>query len=145
MGDLCNVKVGPSALKKSHIAIGVDGMVPILRPSSLTARQIDTGDTDRTADTVAEQFDAWRVRAGDLLVVRVGRVEKAAIVLPEHHGYLIDSNPTRLRVEPEIVAPRFLLEFLLRGTSVDQIRATATVNWKENASPPPRRKCLPHC
>lgn len=128
LGDLCDIKIGPSNLKKSHIIAGDDGVVPVLRPRNLHTRRIDTDGMDRTTRAVAEQFRAWHVYADDLLLVRVGQVQKAAIVGPEHSGYLIDSNLTRLRTKPDIIAPQFLLEFLLRGTSVDQIRATATVN-----------------
>ncbi|WP_225730512.1 MULTISPECIES: type I restriction-modification system subunit M/S [unclassified Nocardia] len=132
LGDLCDIKVGPSSLKKSDITAAADGVVPVLRPRNLHPRRIDAEGMDRTTRVVAERFATWKVDVDDLLLVRVGQVQNAAIVGPEHHGWLIDSNLTRLRAKPDTIAPqflpRFLLEFLLRGTSVDQIRATATVN-----------------
>ncbi|MGW5141712.1 N-6 DNA methylase [Nocardia beijingensis] len=127
LGDLCDIKIGPSTLTKSHVSIGDDGVVPILRPRNLDTRRIDTDRVDRATLAVAEQFATWQICAGDLLLVRVGQVQNAAIVGPDHHGCLIDSNLTRLRPKPDTITPQFLLEFLLRGTSVDQIRATATV------------------
>ncbi|MFI5782700.1 N-6 DNA methylase [Nocardia sp. NPDC051570] len=128
LGELCDIKVGPSNLKKSSITVGDDGVVPVIRPRNLDTRRIDTEGMDRTTRAVADQFAIWQVQVGDLLLVRVGQVQKATIVGPEHHGCLIDSNLIRLRTKPDTIAPRFLLEFLLRDTSVDHIRATATVN-----------------
>jgi hypothetical protein len=128
LGDLCDRKAGPSDLKKSDIATGDDGVVPVLRPRNLKTRRIDTDDLDRTTRAVAERFAACQVDVGDLLLVRVGQVQNAAIVGRDHRGWLIDSNITRLRTNQDLVLPQFLLEFLLRRTSVDQIRATATVN-----------------
>ncbi|MEU1205531.1 N-6 DNA methylase [Nocardia sp. NPDC005825] len=128
LGDFCDIKVGPSKLKKSDLTHGDDGVVPVLRPSNLQPRRIITDEMLRTPSEKAAIFSDWRVEADDLLLVRVGPVERAAIASPEHHGWLIDSNLTRLRVDPKTIVPRFLLEFLLRGTSINQIRAAATVN-----------------
>ncbi|WP_187686776.1 N-6 DNA methylase [Nocardia wallacei] len=127
LGDVCDIKVGPSNLKNSHITAGEDAVVPVLRPRNLDPRRIDIDRVDRTTHAVAQRFATSRVQVDDLLLVRVGQVQTAAIVGPEHSGCLIDSNLTRLRTDPDTIAPRFLLEFLLRDTSVDQIRATATV------------------
>lgn len=128
LGDLCDIKAGPSKLRSSEFTTGDDGVVGVLRPRNLHPRQINTSDMARTTRSVANQFAAWDVEQNDLLHVRVGKVENLAIVGPEHHGYLIDSNLTRLRPNPDTVVPRYLLEFLLRGANIDQIRATATVN-----------------
>lgn len=128
LGDLCEIKVGPSSLNKSHIAAGDAGAVGVIRPRNVHSRRIDTDGVDQVTEEVAQQFANWQLAADDLLVVRVGQVQKVALVGSEHGGWLIDTNLTRLRVDPETVAPRFLLEFLLRATSVNQIRATATVN-----------------
>ncbi len=135
LGEICDIKVGPSALKRSSMV--ADGPVSILGPTNLQLRRIDTHEIDRTTPEVAQKFADWRVRKDDLLLVRVGQVQKAAIAAEEHSGYLINSNLTRLRMKEDkavIVISRYLLEYLLRDTSIRHMLATATVNVASSMS-----------
>ncbi|MFD4434269.1 restriction endonuclease subunit S, partial [Nocardia sp. NPDC058497] len=127
--ELCDIKAGPSRLKRSLMVTGDDARVPVLRPSSLKARHISGEGLDRTTEKVAWNFADYGLLADDILVVRVGQVQDAAIVGENMDGWLFDSNLTRLRVRPDVeVEPRYLLEFLLCRRTSDRIRATASVH-----------------
>lgn len=129
LGELCEIKAGPSRLKRSLMATGDGARIPVLRPSSLEARHIRRLGLDRTTEAVARDFADYGLRADDLLVVRVGQVQDVAIVGEDMDGWLFDSNLTRLRVRTGVeVQPRYLLEFLLSRRTSDRIRATASVH-----------------
>ncbi len=96
------------------------------RPPNLVSRRIDTESLDRITLDKADEFAVHRLEADDILVVRVGSVGRAAVTGADHRGFLIGSNLIRLRSDPDSVLPRFLFEFLQRGTTIERIRAIAT-------------------
>ncbi|WP_218716451.1 N-6 DNA methylase [Nocardia sp. MH4] len=129
LGDLCEIKAGPSRLTRARIVTGDDATVPVLRPSSLEARRINTDGLDRTTDEIAADFADYILEADDILVVRVGQVQDAAMTASPMSGWLYDSNLTRLRLPSDgPLDPRYLLEFLLSRRTSDRIRATASVH-----------------
>ncbi|MEV0337147.1 N-6 DNA methylase [Nocardia sp. NPDC050717] len=139
LAEICRLTMGPSALRQSHLAESGQGGLPILRPRNIDQRRISTDGLDVATPMATSEFKEWVTSGGDIVLVRAGQIHKAALVEGDFTG-LIDSNLVRLRVrtvaeqrslgseEPVEVDPRYLLEFLLRGAGIAQIRATASVN-----------------
>lgn len=110
---------------------GGDGL-PVLRIPNVVAERISTEDLKFTALSDAE-VDAYRLRAGDLLVIRTNgnpRYVGRTAVVPEHEGtWLYASYLIRLRVRMGLVIPSFLHEAMrserARQTMQGAIRTSA--------------------
>ncbi len=98
--------------------------VPVIMPKDLAAGAVRTATIARVAEARVARLARYRLRPGDLLVARRGKVGRWALVTAAEDGWICGTGCLRVRLGPG-VEPRYLIQFL---------RWPATVGWlEENA------------
>ena len=98
--------------------------IPVVMPKDLADGGVETSTIARVTEEKAAQLGRYRVRPGDLLLARRGRIGPCALVTGTEDGWVCGTGCLRLRLGPG-VEPRYLLQYL---------RWPATVGWlEENA------------
>jgi type I restriction enzyme S subunit len=95
--------------------------VPYVRPSEIENGRIILADIRYTTREIANQYSRASLKSGDLILTIVGTIGAVAIVPDELEGGNITQSSCRLRVDPRLIDPAFLLQALRSGCISDQI------------------------
>ena len=116
------LQTGPfgSQLKASEY---VEQGIPVVMPQDIVGGRIRLGATARVSDTKALALARYRLRAGDVILARRGNLSKAALVVPEHEGWLCGTGCQRIRLDSSKVDSAFFSHYL---------RLRETTRWLES-------------
>lgn len=120
LGDVCEVKTGPSGNKRLLRSEQQDA-VPLLRPSDIKAHRIATSGLD-TIDlqTAQKQLTQYLLQPGDLVFSRIEGLGYRAVVGPGQHGWAFGTSLTRLRPSADLRAD-YLHYYLGQRTVQDEL------------------------
>lgn len=123
LGDVCDVKSGPSGALKGFDAVA-DG-VPLVMPRDLAYNRI-AGEPARIESTALDRLASYQLRVNDIICVRTGELGNQAIVEKPQDGWLFGGGCLRLRPNPDQVIPRYLLYLLGLASTRDWVRRNST-------------------
>lgn len=113
VGDLCQrceIQPGPSGTLLAAADYVAEG-VPLVRASDIRDGGIARNPKARVSDWTAYRLRNYRLRPGDILLVRIGETSRFGIVTDRENGWLMGNTCIRLRPGPE-VTPKFLAYYL---------------------------------
>ncbi|MEU0223784.1 restriction endonuclease subunit S [Streptomyces sp. NPDC006284] len=120
LGDLCAVTASPSSDLFTELAYDVDG-TPVVTPA-------DIGDSQRIDPEALRQVPAtitglkrFRLRSGDLVIVRLGGVGRVALVDEATDGCVYHSSCIRIRPDSKRVDPVYLAAYLAHPPVVAEL------------------------
>lgn len=120
LGDLCEITASPSSDLFATLAVSAVG-TPVVTPADITdAQRISTEALRRLPDAPAG-VERYRLRPGDLVLVRLGNVGKVALLDAEVDGWVYHSSCIRIRPDGERVNPVYLAAYLAHPPVVDQL------------------------
>lgn len=120
LGDLCAVTASPSSDLFTELALDVEG-TPVVTPADITdAQRIDPEALRQVPDTVTS-LERFRLRPGDLVMVRLGGVGKVALVDEAAEGWVYHSSCIRIRPDAERVDPLYLAAYLAHPPVVAEL------------------------
>ena len=107
-----------------HASDYVADGIPVVMPRDLAGNVISAEISSHVSPETAQRLDRYRLRAGDILFARRGRIGRCALVTPAQDGWLCGTGCLRARLA-SCVDPQFLIQV---------IQWPATVTWlTENA------------
>jgi type I restriction enzyme, S subunit len=126
LGDCCDVQHGPSGsvLKTSHYVLN---QIPVVLAENVGDDIIPAATKTISAET-ARRLERYRLRPGDIVLVRIGVTTRFTTVSREHDGWVLGWSCLRLRVRsndpPEHLEPSYLACYLahpaVQGWLVDK-------------------------
>jgi len=81
--------------------------VPYVRPTEIQNDIIQVADLRRTSSKIAEKYHRSSLEANDIILSIVGTIGKVALVPPELIGANITQSSSRIRLQRELILPRF--------------------------------------
>lgn len=125
--ELCEIQAGPSYTRLRSDVRTPNGSVPVVMPRHLRDRRIVAVDTDKVTGEIARELANFQLAVNDIVCVRAGSMGDPALVEQQQAGWLFGTNLLRLRIiEPEIVAPHFLLGVISSRATRDWIRSKSS-------------------
>jgi type I restriction enzyme, S subunit len=129
LGDCCDIRPGPSGsvLKTSDYVL--DG-IPVVRAENVGDDIVPDATRTVSAETVG-RLERYRLRPGDVLLVRIGVTTRFATASLEHDGWVLGGSCLLLRVLSNVspeggLAPGYLACYLaqpaVQGWLADQTR-----------------------
>jgi type I restriction enzyme S subunit len=119
LGDICAVTASPSSDLFTELGLDVDG-VPVVTPADITdAQRIDPEALRQVPDITG--LERFRLRSGDLVIVRLGGVGKVALVDEAADGWVYHSSCIRIRPDSERVDPVYLAAYLAHPPVVGEL------------------------
>ena len=97
--------------------------VPVAMPRDLVAGRVETAAIARVAEERAEKLARYRVRPGDLLVARRGKLGRSALVTAAEDGWVCGTG-CLVRLGPG-AEPRYLIQYLAWPATVGWLAANA--------------------
>ncbi len=85
--------------------------VPVVMPRDLAGNVISDANISRVSPEKAEQLSRYRLRPGDIIMARRGKIGRCALVTATADGWLCGTGCLRVRLAPP-VAPGFLVQLL---------------------------------
>ena len=98
--------------------------VPVAMPRDLVAGRVETAAIARVAEGRAAKLDRYRVRPGDLILARRGKLGRSALVTAAEDGWVCGTGCLRVRLGPG-AEPRYLIQYLAWPATVDWLAANA--------------------
>ncbi|WP_026400500.1 N-6 DNA methylase [Actinomadura rifamycini] len=123
LGELCLIRMGPP-----RIASGAGDGVPLVTAKQIKDRRIHEKDLQYASHRFVETSPQYRLRSGDIVCVRTGAINRAALVSTAHEGWVLGGGCLLLRPGPD-VRPGYLLHYLNHPQAVDWVvrRASGSV------------------
>jgi type I restriction enzyme S subunit len=119
LGDICAVTASPSSDLFTELGPDVDG-IPVVTPADITdAQRIDREALRQVPEITG--LERFRLRPGDLVIVRLGGVGKVALVDEAADGWVYHSSCIRIRPDSERVAPVYLAAYLAHPPVVAEL------------------------
>ncbi|MEU5179972.1 restriction endonuclease subunit S [Streptomyces longwoodensis] len=119
LGDICAVTASPSSDLFTDLGPDVDG-TPVVTPADITdAQRIDREALRQVPDMTG--LERFRLRPGDLVIVRLGGVGKAALVDEAADGWVYHSSCIRIRPDSERVDSVYLAAYLAHPPVVAEL------------------------
>jgi type I restriction enzyme M protein len=109
---LCTIQAGPTGSRISTKVCSPDGEVPVVAAAHLSHRRIIGESEKKLPQHVADSLHKHRLRAGDILCVRSGKIGHAALVTSAEEGWIFQTNLLRLHDFTDAVDPRYLVAYL---------------------------------
>lgn len=120
LGDLCQVTPSPSSDLFTELSAEAEG-TPVVTPADITsARQVDVQALRRLPIT-ATGLERYRLRPGDLVLVRLGGVGRIALVNDRDEEWIYHSSCIRIRPDTSRVDPVYLAAYLAHPPVVDEL------------------------
>ncbi|MEU3523444.1 restriction endonuclease subunit S [Streptomyces sp. NPDC038707] len=120
LGDICTVTASPSSDLFTEFGVDVEG-VPVVTPADIRdSQRIDPEALRQVPDTITG-LERFRLRSGDLVIVRLGGVGKVALVDDTADGWVYHSSCIRVRPHIERVDPVYLAAYLAHPPVVAEL------------------------
>ena len=86
----------------------VDDGVPVVMPKDIVGGGIDESGIAKVGHNKAQELGRHVLDAGDIVFPRRGDIRKCALITPQTEGFLCGTGCLKIRVDRELVLPRFL-------------------------------------
>ncbi|MFD5908167.1 restriction endonuclease subunit S [Streptomyces massasporeus] len=126
LGDICAVTASPSSDLFTELGLDVDG-VPVVTPADITDDQRIDQEALRQIPGTITGLERFRLRSGDLVIVRLGGVGRVALVDGAADGWVYHSSCIRIRPDLEHVDPVYLAAYLAHPPVVTELLSHAQV------------------
>lgn len=127
LDEAYDVIAGPSGTLLDDLHDGFDG-VPVIGPQNLADdHTIDSRKLRRLPQGGEHKLARFRLRAGDLIVVRQGALGRLAVVGHAQEAWVLGASCMRLRARDARVLPEFLAWYLSHPPVRDEILQRASV------------------
>ncbi len=101
LGDACDVQSGPSG--SSHRSTGQTSIHhQTVKPKNLREHRIMAGKASLVEYRADADMERYRLSAGDIVCLRIGRSRRHAVVDHAYEGWLFDTGLLRLRPRAEL-------------------------------------------
>lgn len=105
------LRTGPFGSKLKAECFAPEG-IPIINISAIGDIGVDEKGLLFLKRSVVDRFRSYLVRSGDLVFSRVAEIGRCMLIDGNYAGSMISSNLIRIRIDPEKVAPRYMLLLL---------------------------------
>ena len=126
LGEIAEVKAGPSGARLKKLGDHPGG-IPVVTPSDFTDdHRVDPRNVRSVPESAEQSLSAYRLEAGDLLVVRQGALGRLAVIGPQQGAWAFGSSCLRVRLCPEAAAtPAYLAAHLEQPETLERLRGPA--------------------
>lgn len=107
--------------------------VPVIMPRDLAGNVISRSRASRVSGEKAAELERYRLRSGDILLARRGKIGRCAMVTREEEGWICGTGCLRARLAPT-VAPEFLIQLLQWPVTVSWLVENAVGQTMKNLS-----------
>lgn len=104
------VLTGPFGLML-HSSDYVESGIPLILVKNIKNGKIDVTNIPYVTEKDAQRLAKYRVKEGDIVFSRVGRVGSSALIEKEHEGWLISGQTLRIRFNNPIINPKYINYF----------------------------------
>jgi len=105
------ILTGPFGLML-HSSDYVKEGTPLILIKNIQNGRIDDSEIPKISEKDVERLARYKVRKGDIVFSRVGRVGSAALIEDKHNGWLISGQTLRIRFNNPDVNPQFVNYFI---------------------------------
>ena len=120
LGGLCEVTASPSSDLFSDLMSGTQG-TPVVTPADITDEQKINTQAIRCVPDNTAGLERYRLRSGDLVVVRLGAVGRIALVDGSVRDWVYHSSCIRIRPDTGRVDPVYLAAYLAYSPAADEL------------------------
>ncbi|MEV6683802.1 restriction endonuclease subunit S [Streptomyces sp. NPDC051130] len=120
LGHICEITASPSSDLFATLAVSTVG-TPVVTPADITSTQRISTETLRRLPDAPAGLERYRLRPGDLVLVRLGSVGKVALLGEDAGDWVYHSSCIRIRPDAERVNPVYLAAYLAHQPVVDQL------------------------
>ncbi|WAE75507.1 restriction endonuclease subunit S [Streptomonospora nanhaiensis] len=126
LGEIAEIKAGPSGARLKELGDHPRG-VPVITPSDFTVdHRVSPLHVRRVPEEAGQHLEAYRLRAGDLLVVRQGTLGRLAVIGPAQETWVYGSSCLRVRLKDGVeVTSEYLAAYLSQPQTVERLKGTA--------------------
>ena len=128
-GGLQTGPFGSQLHASDYVAQGI----PVLMPRDLAGNVISDAGAARVLSDKASDLARYRLRAGDIILARRGKIGRCALVTAAEEGWLCGTGCLRIR-PASVVSSSFLLQLLQWHRTVDWLKANAVGQTMPNLS-----------
>ncbi|HCG5556755.1 TPA: restriction endonuclease subunit S [Vibrio parahaemolyticus] len=133
------VQTGPFGAQL-HAEDYVDEGIPLILIRNIKESGLDTRGMPKITEEDAERLSRYRLKIGDIVFSRVGRVGSCFLTTPNEEGWVISGQTLRMRTSNALIEPEYLLHALraekvqmdIVGESVGSTRTSINTNILEN-------------
>ncbi|WP_280267952.1 restriction endonuclease subunit S [Nocardia wallacei] len=119
--ELAEIAPGPSGSLLDGLGTAPDG-VPVVTPSDITSsNQVDPRTLRTLPHDEAAGLDRFRLRPGDIVVVRQGSLGRITLIGPALAGALYNSSCARVRCHNQRVLPEYLYAYLSSSAMQEEL------------------------
>jgi|JI7StandDraft_1071085.scaffolds.fasta_scaffold63951_2 type I restriction enzyme S subunit len=108
--------------------------IPVVMPKDIINDRIETGTIARINDDDADRLGKHKLNIGDLVLPRRGDINKRAICRYENEGWLCGTGCLKIRLNDEIVDPKYLYYYFTLSPVVESILNKAVGSTMLNLS-----------
>jgi type I restriction enzyme S subunit len=126
MGDLCEVTPSPSSDLFTGLTDEVGG-TPVVTPADITDAQRIDPQAIRYVPGSSAGLERYRLRSGDLVVVRLGGIGRIALADEGSRDWVYHSSCIRLRPDTSRVDPGYLAAYLAHSPASGHLLSQAQV------------------
>lgn len=126
LGDLCEITASPSSDLFTTLTVSAVG-TPVVTPADITSTQRVSTETLRRLPDAPVGVERYRLRPGDLVLVRLGNVGKVALLDAHASDWVYHSSCIRIRPDADRVSPVYLAAYLAHPPVVDQLLSQVQV------------------
>jgi type I restriction enzyme S subunit len=123
-GDVC-LKTGPfgSRLKTSFFE---ESGTPVITIGSISEELLNSREFFYLSESRASEFDEYSCQEGDIVFSRVADVGRCYLITDREAGYIISSNLIRIRVNGNVILPKYLWLLLRYSVALKKQMAQLT-------------------
>ncbi len=114
-----------------HASDYVSTGVPVVMPKDFADNSISAAGLSRVSSEKAQELDKYRLRTGDIVLARRGKIGRCALVTSEEDGWICGTGCFRARMMPT-VDPTFLIQYLQWQRTVAWLNANAVGQTMQN-------------
>ncbi|WP_174187414.1 restriction endonuclease subunit S [Nocardia barduliensis] len=121
LDQLAVITAGPSGSLLDKLGDEPDG-VPVVTPIDIVSwNRVDTRNLRRLSYEEGDRLDRFKLRQGDIVIVRQGSLGKLALIGQELEGALYNSSCVRVRTRDHQVTPEYLALYLSSISMQDEM------------------------
>lgn len=114
-----------------HASDYVPAGIPVLMPRDLAGNAISTDESGRVSHQKAEALAKYRLRGGDVIIARRGKIGRCALITAAEEGWLCGTGCLRIR-PASMLSSEFLAQLLQWPSTVRWLRANAVGQTMSN-------------
>ena len=129
LGSICDefgghVQTGPFGSQLHQSDYSTEG-IPVVMPKDLIEGTISTETIARIPIEMVQKLSRYKLNSGDIVYGRRGDIGRQAIILDSEEGWLCGTGCLSLRVNKDVLEPRFLHYYLNQDSLVDWMKSRA--------------------